>query len=478
MNQDHPIPEEEERPLPRNLSAEQAILGSILLDQQPSMDAVQTSKLKPAAFAHEGHRKIFQVMMDIDKDGDPIDMISLSTKLQEKGWLGQAGGIAYITEFTSSIPSAANIEMYIRLVTEKHTQRQLIEHAKNLMEQAWSNTDPEQTISSSRDKLDKLSDHNITKGFRTAGDISVDYFEELEHRYMSRDGTGVTGITSGYPDLDKMTAGFQNSDLIIIASRPSVGKTALGLNIARNAAAEVGAPIALFSLEMSEKQLVGRMISAEGNIDASRLRSAHLVEDDWEKITMAMGSLSDYPIYIDDTPGITVNEIRAKARKLKADKGLGMIIIDYLQLIETIRSGSNRQEEVSEISRTLKKIAKELDVPVIALAQLSRGVEQRQDKRPMMSDLRESGAIEQDADIIAFLYREDYYDKETEKKNIIEIIISKQRNGPVGTVELVFLKNFNKFVSIDHSQYEQPRQEPRKEPNKQTMYKKPDMYGG
>lgn len=474
MQQNHPIPEEEyERPLPRNLEAEQGILGSILLDQQPSMDAVETAKLKPSAFAHEGHRRIYQVMLELEESGDPIDMITLITKLQEKGWIGVAGGIGYITEFATSVPSAGNIETYIKLVNEKYTQRQLIEHAKLLLEQAWSSTDPGQTISSTREKLDQLSDHNIKKGFRSAGDISIDYFEELEHRYQNRDGTGVTGIPSGYPDLDKMTAGFQKNDLIIVAARPSVGKTAFAMNIARNSAAETNEPIAVFSLEMSEKQLIGRMISSEGNTDASRLRSAHLVGEDWEKVAMAIGNISDYPIFIDDTPGITTSEIRAKARKLKADKGLGMIIIDYLQLIESVhRRGSNRQEEVSEISRTLKKIARELEVPIIALSQLSRGVEQRQDKRPMLSDLRESGSIEQDADIVAFLYRDDYYDKESEKKNIIEIIISKQRNGPTGTVELAFLKNFNKFVSIDNSNYEKPN----KEESSRQSFKKPDMH--
>ena len=473
MQQDQPIPEDYERPLPQSIEAEQAILGAIMLDQQVSMDAVQVAQLKPAAFAHKGHRRIYQAMTEVDAAGDPIDLITLTTKLQEKGWLAMVGGVGHITNIASSVPTAANIAIYIKIVTEKYMQRQLIEEAKLLNDQAWSESDPDQIISSTQKKLDQLSEKNVKKGFRTAGDISLDYFDELEHRYQSRDGTGVTGVPSGYPDLDKMTAGFQKSELIIVASRPSVGKTALGLNIARNAAAEINETIAVFSLEMSEMQLVGRMISAEGNLDASRLRSAHLVGDDWEKVTMAIGSISEYPIFIDDTPGITINEIRAKSRKLKAEKGLGLIIIDYLQLVESNRSGANRQEEVSEISRTLKKIAKELDVPIIALAQLSRGVEQRQDKRPMMSDLRESGAIEQDADIVAFLYREDYYDKETEKKNIIEIIISKQRNGPVGTVELVFLKNFNKFVSIDHSQYE--RERPEQEPSKKS-FKKPDMY--
>ncbi len=251
-----------------------------------------------------------------------------------------------------------------------------------------------------------------------------------------------------------MTSGFQRSDLIIVAARPSVGKTAFALNIAQNVGVREKETVAIFSLEMGAAQLVQRMICAEANVDAGRMRTGFLEPDDWEKLTMAIGSLSEANIYIDDSPSVTVADIRAKCRRLKKEKGLGMILIDYLQLIHGRGKGDNRQQEVSEISRTLKQIARELDVPVIALSQLSRGVEQRQDKRPMMSDLRESGSIEQDADIVAFLYRDDYYDKESEKKNIIEIIIAKQRNGPVGTVELAFLKNYNKFVNLDRTHQE------------------------
>lgn len=278
----------------------------------------------------------------------------------------------------------------------------------------------------------------------------MEVFEKVEQLYQDKGGT--TGIPSGFTDLDRMTAGFQRSDLIIVAARPSVGKTAFALNVAQNVGVRARETVAIFSLEMSAAQLVQRMICAEANVDAQRMRTGHLEGDDWEKLTMAIGSLSEAQIFIDDTPGITVAEIRAKCRRLKKEKGLGMIMIDYLQLISGRgKAGENRQQEVSEISRTLKQIARELEVPVIALSQLSRGVEQRQDKRPMMSDLRESGSIEQDADIVSFLYRDDYYDKESEKKDIIEIIIAKQRNGPVGTVELVFLKKYNKFVSIDRA---------------------------
>ncbi|RSL28829.1 replicative DNA helicase, partial [Salibacterium salarium] len=270
----------------------------------------------------------------------------------------------------------------------------------------------------------------------------------------------ITGVASGFAELDKMTTGFQRSDLIIVAARPSMGKTAFALNIAQNVATKSAENVAVFSLEMGASQLVQRMLCAEGNIDATRMRTGSLEEEDWEKLTMAMGSLSSAGIYIDDTPGVKVNEIRAKCRRLKQERGLGMIMIDYMQLIQGSgsRGGESRQQEVSEISRGLKGLAREMDVPVIALSQLSRGVESRQDKRPMMSDLRESGSIEQDADIVSFLYREDYYDQETEDQNIIEIILAKQRNGPVGAVELAFIKEYNKFVNLDrrHDEREAP----------------------
>ncbi|MGG5832112.1 replicative DNA helicase, partial [Bacillus pumilus] len=279
-------------------------------------------------------------------------------------------------------------------------------------------------------------------------DVLVQTYDNIEQLH-NRKGD-ITGIPTGFSELDRMTAGFQRNDLIIVAARPSVGKTAFALNIAQNVATKTDESVAIFSLEMGAEQLVMRMLCAEGNINAQNLRTGNLTEEDWGKLTMAMGSLSNSGIFIDDTPGIRVSEIRSKCRRLKQENGLGMILIDYLQLIQgSGRSSDNRQQEVSEISRALKSLARELEVPVIALSQLSRGVEQRQDKRPMMSDIRESGSIEQDADIVAFLYRDDYYDKESENKNIIEIIIAKQRNGPVGTVSLAFVKEYNKFVNLE-----------------------------
>ncbi|MFZ3197562.1 MAG: replicative DNA helicase, partial [Bacillus mycoides] len=297
-------------------------------------------------------------------------------------------------------------------------------------------------------KILEVSHQTNAKAFQNIKDVLVDAYDKIELLHNQKGE--VTGIPTGFTELDKMTAGFQRNDLIIVAARPSVGKTAFSLNIAQNVATKTDENVAIFSLEMGSDQLVMRMLCAEGNIDAQRLRTGSLTSDDWAKLTMAMGSLSNAGIYIDDTPGIKVNEIRAKCRRLKQEQGLGMVLIDYLQLIQgSGKSGENRQQEVSEISRTLKGIARELQVPVIALSQLSRGVESRQDKRPMMSDIRESGSIEQDADIVAFLYREDYYDRETENKNTIEIIIAKQRNGPVGSVELAFVKEFNKFVNLE-----------------------------
>jgi replicative DNA helicase len=284
--------------------------------------------------------------------------------------------------------------------------------------------------------------------FQNIKDILVRTYDKIEMLH-NRKGE-ITGIPTGFSELDRMTAGFQRNDLIIVAARPSVGKTAFALNIAQNVATKTDENVAIFSLEMGAEQLVMRMLCAEGNIDAQNLRTGNLTPDDWGKLTMAMGSLSNAGIYIDDTPGIRVSDIRAKCRRLKQEKGLGLIIIDYLQLIQgSGRNRENRQQEVSEISRSLKALARELEVPVIALSQLSRSVEQRQDKRPMMSDIRESGSIEQDADIVAFLYRDDYYNTESENKNIIEIIIAKQRNGPVGTVQLAFVKEYNKFVNLE-----------------------------
>ncbi|MFB9279303.1 replicative DNA helicase [Cohnella cellulosilytica] len=434
---------------PQNMEAEQAVLGAILLEAEALVSAME--RVKSEDFYSVAHQRIFDAMVSLNDDNQPIDLVTLASRLQDLGQMEEVGGIIYLTKLANAVPTAANVEYYATIVEEKSILRRLIRTATQIVSNGYATEDDVSVLlNDAETRIMEISSRRTSTGFISIRDVLMEVFERVEFLFNNRGG--VTGIPSGFVDLDRMTAGFQKNDLIIVAARPSVGKTAFALNVAQNVAVRASETVAIFSLEMSAAQLVQRIICAESNVDAQRMRTGHLEGDDWEKLSMAIGSLSEAQIYIDDTPGITVSDIRAKCRRLKKEKGLGMILIDYLQLIQGRgKAGENRQQEVSEISRTLKQIARELEVPVIALSQLSRGVEQRQDKRPMMSDLRESGSIEQDADIVAFLYRDDYYDKESEKKNIIEIIIAKQRNGPVGTVELVFLKNFNKFVSLDRS---------------------------
>ncbi|MFP3391536.1 replicative DNA helicase [Brevibacillus sp. SIMBA_040] len=432
---------------PQNKEAEQSVLGAVFLSKEALTTAIEI--LRPEDFYKTAHQRIFQTMVDLYEKGEPVDLVTVTADLSDHKLLEEVGGVTYITEIASSVPTAANIEYYAKIVEEKSLLRRLIHTATKIANDGYSREDDVTEIVADAEKyIMEIGQNRNSGGFQAIRDVLLETYERIE--ILSQRRGDITGIPTGYTDLDKMTAGFQRSDLIILAARPSVGKTAFALNVAQNVAARAGETVAIFSLEMGASQLVQRMICAEGNLDASRMRSGALEEDDWQKLTMAIGTLAKAPIYIDDTPGVTVQDIRAKCRRLQAERGLGMILIDYLQLIHGRGKGDNRQQEVSEISRTLKGIARELNVPVIALSQLSRGVEQRQDKRPMMSDIRESGSIEQDADIVAFLYRDDYYDKETENKNVIEVIIAKQRNGPTGTVELAFLKEFNKFVSLDH----------------------------
>ena len=387
----------------------------------------------------------------------PIDVVTVTEELSAKKELENVGGISYLMEIANSVPTAANIVHYARIVEEKALLRRLIRVATSIVEDGYSREDEVEALLAEAEKnMMEVSNRKNAGDFQHIKDVLVETYDSIELLHTQKGD--VTGIPTGFRDLDKITAGFQRNDLIIVAARPSVGKTAFALNVAQNVATKTDENVAIFSLEMGAEQLVMRMLCAEGNIDAQVLRTGALEAEDWRKLTMAMGSLSNAGIFIDDSPGIRVNDIRSKCRRLQQEHGLGMIMIDYMQLIAGSGSkpGENRQQEVSEISRSLKSLARELKVPVIALSQLSRGVEQRQDKRPMMSDLRESGSIEQDADIVSFLYREDYYDKETENQNMIEIIIAKQRNGPTGTVTLAFAKEYNKFVNIDWSQHESP----------------------
>ncbi|WP_017378780.1 replicative DNA helicase [Paenisporosarcina sp. TG-14] len=438
---------------PHNHEAEQSVIGAIFLEPQGLITAAEILQFED--FYRVAHQKIFQTMNSLSDQGKPIDVVTVTEELSSKRELEDVGGLSYLTEIANSVPTAANIAYYARIVEEKALLRRLIRVATNIVEDGFTREDEvEALLSEAEKKMMEVSNRKNAGDFRHIKDVLVQTYDNIELLH-SRKGD-ITGVPTGFRDLDLITAGFQRNDLIIVAARPSVGKTAFALNVAQNVATKTEENVAIFSLEMAAEQLVMRMLCAEGNIDAQVLRTGALSSEDWRKLTMAMGSLSNAGIFIDDTPGIRVNEIRSKCRRLKQEYGLGMIMIDYMQLIAgSGNSKENRQQEVSEISRSLKALARELEVPVVALSQLSRGVEQRQDKRPMMSDLRESGSIEQDADIVSFLYREDYYDKETENQNMIEIIIAKQRNGPTGTVTLAFVKEFNKFVNIDWSQHQQ-----------------------
>jgi replicative DNA helicase len=436
-----------DRTPPQNIEAEQAILGAIFIE--PEALTTTTEILLPEDFYRAAHQRIYQVMVDLSEKGEPVDLVTVTSELQDRKVLEEVGGVSYLSDLANSVPTAANVEYYCRIVEEKSLLRRLIRVATDITASGYSSEEEIEAILNDAEKqILEVANRKKTGAFISIKDVLVETYDNIEQ--MQNFKGDITGIPTGFVELDRITAGFQRNDLIIVAARPSVGKTAFALNIAQNVATKTDENVAIFSLEMGASQLVMRMLCAEGNIDAQRLRTGKLESEDWQKLTMAMGSLSNAGIYIDDTPGIRISDIRSKCRRLKQERGLGMILIDYLQLIRgNGKSGENRQQEVSEISRSLKGLARELEVPVIALSQLSRGVESRQDKRPMMSDIRESGSIEQDADIVGFLYRDDYYDKESENKNIIEIIIAKQRNGPVGTVELAFVKEYNKFVNLE-----------------------------
>ncbi|WP_227395031.1 replicative DNA helicase [Jeotgalibacillus aurantiacus] len=432
---------------PQNIEAEMAVLGAIFLEPQSLISAQEI--LMPEDFYRSAHQRIFEVMVRLSDRGKAIDLVTVTEELSAMKELEDVGGISYLTDLAGFVPTAANVEYYAHIVEEKALLRRLIRTATTIAQDGYAREDEVETLLAEAERnIMEVANRKNTSAFHSMKDVLVRTYDNIE--MLNSTKGDITGIATGFNELDRMTAGFQRNDLIIVAARPSVGKTAFALNIAQNVATKTGENVAIFSLEMGAEQLVMRMLCAEGNINAQNLRTGALTDEDWRKLTMAMGSLSNAGIYIDDTPGVRVQDIRAKCRRLKQEHGLGMILIDYMQLIHgTGKPGENRQQEVSEISRSLKGLARELEVPLIALSQLSRGVESRQDKRPMMSDLRESGSIEQDADIVAFLYRDDYYDKESENQNTIEIIIAKQRNGPVGTVSLAFIKEYNKFVNLE-----------------------------
>jgi replicative DNA helicase len=405
-------------------------------------------------FYRRSHQTIFQIMIDLNNRSEAIDAIIIKEHLEQKNMLEDIGGVSYLSELTLSVPTAADVGYYAKIVEQKSLLRNLIQTATDIVSSGFEQEeDVESILDEAERKILEVSEKRNRSGFLAIADVLGDSINTIEK--LSQQGEAITGLPTGYHALDKMTAGLQAEELIILAARPAVGKTAFALNIAQNVGTKTNESVAIFSLEMSAESLVNRMLCSEGLVEAGHLKTGQLSDEEWDNIIVAMGSLSKANIFIDDTPGIKISEIRAKCRKLHQEQGgLGLVLIDYLQLIEGT-GRENRQQEVSEISRQLKKLAKELKVPVIALSQLSRGVEQRQDKRPVLSDIRESGSIEQDADIVAFLYRDDYYRSEDgedeepqENNNVIEVIIEKNRSGARGTVELLFIKEYNKFSSV------------------------------
>lgn len=427
---------------PQNLEAEQSVLGSMLIEKEAILRAMEI--LRPEDFYRDAHRGIFETIVSMYDRGEAIDLITVSENLRQRGILEDIGGLAYLTTLANAVPTAANVEHYAKIVEEKSLLRQLINAATRIAARGYEGTeDVNELLDWAEQSIFNLSQRHNQGGFAALKDVLMEAFEHIEQLYAKKGG--VTGVPTGYTQFDEMTSGLQPSDLIIIAARPSQGKTTLAMNMARNAAVTYKVPVAVFSLEMSKEQLAVRLLCSEAGVDMQRLRTGYLRESDWKPLSVALGRLGDSQIFIDDTPGCGIMELRARARRLKAEHNIGLIVVDYLQLVQTRGKFENRQQEISEISRSLKSLARELNVPVIACSQLSRAVEQREKKRPQLSDIRESGAIEQDADLVCFIHS----DPESEEKNVVELIIAKQRNGPTGSIELYFRREVGRFENID-----------------------------
>src|SRR5512139_2024439 len=432
---------------PQHIEAEQSVLGGILIENYAINKVMEI--LKPDDFYRESHRKIYEALIVLSERDEPADSITLTNELKNSGHLDSVGGVSYVASLIDLVPTAANIEYYAKIVKEKAILRKLIQTSTEIITQSYEDRgDVEGFLDEAERAIFDISENRVRPSFYSIKDVVKDSFKILERLFQKKEL--VTGVPSGFKELDRMTAGFQPSDLIIIAGRPSMGKTAFCLNVAQYAAIENKIPVAVFSLEMSKEQLVIRMLCSEAHVEGTRLRTGFLNESDWPKLTIAAGNLSESPIYIDDTAALSVLEMRAKARRLKADYGLGMVIVDYLQLMRGRARVESRQQEISEISRSLKALAKELAIPVIAVSQLSRKTEERTGNRPQLSDLRESGAIEQDADLILFIYRDEVYNRSEDNPNRgkAEIIIGKQRNGPIGKIDLAFLDKFTTFKEL------------------------------
>ena len=433
---------------PQNIDAEASLLGALLIDSDAIVKIADS--LAPSDFYDEKHQRIYEAISQLYDKHSPIDVLTLSNQLKNTGFLDFAGGSAYLTELTNYVPTASHVEQYAEIVAQKALRRRLIKASQEISGLGYDEArNLNELIEEAESRLFDISQRHVKQDVYSLETILTESFERLDE--LHKDKGKIRGVPTGYKDLDSKLAGLQKSDLFVLAARPSMGKTALALNIAHNVALRTELPVLIFSLEMSKEQLVDRMLSMESGVDAWNLRTGNLTDADFEKIGQAMGSLSEAQIYIDDTPGITVSDLRTKARREAHQRPLGLIIVDYLQLMSGGRYGgdANRVQEISEISRGLKGIARELNVPLMALSQLSRSVESRSPQIPQLADLRESGSIEQDADVVAFIYREEYYNPQTERKNIAEIQIKKHRNGPTGNVELYFDREKQRFSSLD-----------------------------
>lgn len=430
---------------PQNIDAEKAVIGSILIDNE-SIYSVQ-EVISASDFYKEAHRKVFDALEALCKKGEPTDFLTVSNFLETRDELNLIGGASYLATLADLVPSSANVISYAKIVREKSIKRRLIEAAAEIARENYEDQrDPEELMDFAEKTILDISSSHARSGFTDSKTIVKSSFKKIEELFEL--GKPITGLATGFDDLDKITCGLQPDDLIIVAGRPSMGKTAFSINIAEHAAIHAKATVAVFSLEMSKEQLVMRMLCSQARIDSSRLRKGQIEEREWPQLTKAAGHLSEVKLFIDDTPAPTVLEMRAKARRLKREHGLDLLVVDYLQLARGSTYVNSREQEISEISRGLKAMAKELHVPIIALSQLNRAVENRTNRRPQLADLRESGAIEQDADVIAFIYRDEVYDENSPDKGVAEIIIGKQRNGPTGTVRLAFLNTYTKFENL------------------------------
>ncbi len=430
---------------PHSLEAEQSVLGAMILDKEAINTAIEI--IRPDDFYKEANREIFEAILVLFNKNEPVDLITLSEELKRRGTLENTGGVTYLANLSSAVATTANVKYYCKIVEEKSILRRLIRSCDDVIVKSYENSDEVNAIIEKAEKsIFDITQGRNREGFSPLSEVLLSSFSQIEERAANQGS--LTGLTTGFIDLDNKLSGFQKSDLILLAARPSMGKTAIMLNFVTNAALKGNANVAVFSLEMSKEQLVQRMISATAHVDLQKIISGRLSEDEWIQVINSMGPLSQAKIYLDDTAGISLMEMKAKCRRLKIEKGLDLVLIDYLQLMQMDGHQESRQQEISAISRGLKALAKEMECPVIALSQLSRAPELRADHRPILSDLRESGAIEQDADVVLFLYRDEYYHDDSEKKNIGEVIIAKHRNGPTGSIELVFKKEFTKFVNM------------------------------